>query len=65
MSTDRFELCPGKPNWIRGFTLKGLVEFECPDGQVAETLRDLLNVCVLNIVVSRYRSESALEWLPV
>ena len=64
MATKRFELCQGKPNWVRGFTLKGLVEFECRD-QTAERLLEFLNECVADFVVSRYRSESALEWLPV
>ena len=65
MAEDRFELSPGKPNWVRGFTLKGLVEFECRDDRTAEKLLDLLNECVADIVVSRYRIESAVEWLAV
>ena len=65
MATKRFELCQGKPNWVRGFTLKGLVEFECRDDQTAEKLLDFLNECVGDLVIARYRSEFALEWLPV
>ena len=65
MATKRFELCQGKPHWIRGFALNGLVEFECRDDQTAEKLLDFLNECVAVFVISRYRSESALEWLPV
>jgi hypothetical protein len=65
MAEDRFELSPDKPHWVRGFTLKGLVEFECRDNQTAEELLDFLNRTVADLVVSRYRSESALEWLPV
>jgi hypothetical protein len=65
MAEDRFELSPDKPHWVRGFTLKGLVEFECCDDQTAEELLDFLNRTVADIVVSRYRSELALEWLPV
>jgi hypothetical protein len=65
MATKRFELCQGKPNRVRGFTLKGIVEFECRDDQTAEKLLDLLNESVADFVIARYRSEFALEWLPV
>jgi len=70
MANDRFELSPGKSNWVRVFTLEGTIEFESPDSQTAEVLLNLLNVFVSDIVIDRHQSPSAetaprMDWLYV
>jgi hypothetical protein len=68
MAKDRFELSPGKPNWIRVFTLEGIIELEATDNQTAQLLVDVLNAFVSDIVIERYQSPSvtvASDWLPV
>jgi len=42
MASDRFELVPGKPSSVRGFTLEGIVEFECRDNADAQQLLGVL-----------------------
>jgi hypothetical protein len=67
---DRFELSPGKPDWIRVFTLEGIVELESIDNQTAQLLVDVLNAFVSDVVVDRYQNgpmdtPPTLDWLPV
>jgi len=70
MDNDRFELSPGKPNWVRAFTLEGTIELESPDSQTAEVLLNLLNAFVSDIVIDRHQSRSVepaptMDWLYV
>ena len=70
MAKDRFELSPGKPNWIRVFTLERIIELESSDNQTAQLLIQVLNAFVSDIVVDRHQSRPVdkpptLDWLPV
>jgi hypothetical protein len=65
---DRFEVSPGKPNWIRVFTLEGIVELESTDNETAQLLVDVLNTFVSDIVVGRHQGPppeiaSRSDWL--
>jgi len=65
---DRFELSPNKPNWVRAFTLEGIIEFESTDSETANLLVEVLNAFVSDIVVERYQSEQIapkVDWLYV
>jgi hypothetical protein len=59
MVKELFELSPGKPNWIRVFTLDGTIELESTDDQTAQLLVEVLNAFVSDIVVSRHQSAPA------
>ncbi len=70
MANDRFELSPGKPNWVRVFTLEGTIELESTDNQTALLLVEVLNAFVSDIVVDRHQSRSVdiaptMDWLYV
>jgi hypothetical protein len=68
MARDRFELSPGKPSWVRVFTLEGTIELESTDNETAQLLVEVLNAFVSDIVVSRQQSPpeqitSPSDWL--
>ena len=70
MASDRFELVPGKPSSVRGFTLEGIVEFECRDNADAQQLLGVLNTYVTDLFLNEHLALAfdvppIEEWLPV
>ena len=68
MAKDRFELSPGKPNWVRAFTLEGIIEFEAGDTETANLLVEVLNAFVTDLLVDRFKSQGIApkaDWLYV
>src|SRR5262245_17374848 len=68
MASDRFELCPGKPYSVRGFTLEGIVELECRDNEAAQRLLGVLNTYVTDLFLDKHLAfdvPPVQEWLPV
>jgi hypothetical protein len=70
MADERFELCPGKPSSVRGFTLEGIVEFECRNNAAAQQLLSVLNTCVTDLFLNKhlalaFDAPPIEDWLPV